>query len=685
MESRGITMKKTVYIVCMALILVMISGCGKGKIKNPSEVVESYISKWSENDFNGMYDMLTKSTKETVDKEYFTERYEKVYKDLEIKDLKITPSSSWTEEDDKQAIDDETATLPLQISMNSLAGPIEFEYDLHMQLVELNNKEKEIKWKIEWDEGLILPGLENDGKVLVERESPRRGEIIDRNQMPLAINASAYEVGIVPGWMENEAEEISELARILNLSEADIKDSIHASWVQPEYFVPLKTVPQTSEDILNEVTQIPGVSTKESTGRSYPLGEAAAHLTGFIGPITKEEMDKHPEGTYHDGDLIGKRGLEQLYEEQLRGEEGVKIIVETVENEETQKEIIAEKPVENGKTIQLSIDVNTQEKIFNSYEENAGTAAAINPKTGEIYALVSSPSFDPNDFIYGITQTKWDALSSDPNQPLFNRFTATFAPGSVLKPITAAVGLKNGTITHDKGIDINGLTWSKKGWGEVEVTRVSTTSVPVDLKLALTKSDNIYFAMKAVEMGSDAFIKGMKAFGFEEKLPLEYPITASQISNDGTLGEILLAHTSYGQGQIEVSALHLALAYTPFLNDGNMMKPSLLKEESKGEIWKKDLISKEDATRLKEDLRAVVESGTGGSAKDADLAISGKTGTAELKKSKDSQGHQNGWFVGYPTEDEDIIIAMMVEKSEDIGTSAYAAGKVKDLLKDIKK
>src|SRR5699024_823442 len=117
-------------------------------------------------------------------------------------------------------------------------------------------------------------------------------------------------------------------------------------------------------------------------------------------------------------------------------------------------------------------------------------------------------------------------------------------------------------------IDINGLTWSKKGWGEVEVTRVSTTSVPVDLKLALTKSDNIYFAMKAVEMGSDAFIKEMKAFGFEEKLPLEYPITASQISNDGTLGEILLAHTSYGQGQIEVSALHLALAYTPFLNDG---------------------------------------------------------------------------------------------------------------------
>src|SRR5699024_6041400 len=135
-----------------------------------------------------------------------------------------------------------------------------------------------------------------------------------------------------------------------------------------------------------------------------------------------------------------------------------------------------------GENIQLSIDVNIQEKIFNAYEDSAGTAAMIQPKTGEVLALVSSPSFDPNDFIYGISQANWDQLSENPKNPLLNRFTSTYAPGSVIKPISAAIGLKNGTITHDEGIEINGLTWGKESWGDVKVTRVSATGIPVDLK-----------------------------------------------------------------------------------------------------------------------------------------------------------------------------------------------------------
>src|SRR5699024_2019405 len=195
------------------------------------------------------------------------------------------------------------------------------------------------------------------------------------------------------------------------------------------------------------------------------------------------------------------------------------------------------------------------------------------------------PSFDPNEFIYGISQSKWEELSDDTNQPLLNRFASTYAPGSAIKPVTAAIGLKNGSITHDEGIEISGQEWSKKGWGDVVVTRVSTTDKPVDLKLALTNSDNIYFAMKAVEMGSDDYIDGMKAFGFDDKLPVKYPIKKSQISNDGKMDEILLANTSYGQGQVEMSALHLAFAYTPFLNDGNMIQPSFLEKDKTGEIW----------------------------------------------------------------------------------------------------
>src|SRR5699024_136957 len=146
-------------------------------------------------------------------------------------------------------------------------------------------------------------------------------------------------------------------------------------WVQPDYFVPLKTIPRTAEEKLNELQTIPGVSTKETSGRHYPLGKAAAHLTGYVGTITKEEMDKFPKRHYQEGDAIGKRGLEKLYEEKLRGKEGVKVLLVTENDDEGQEEVIIEKPVKDGENIQLSIDVNIQEKIFNAYEDSAGTAA----------------------------------------------------------------------------------------------------------------------------------------------------------------------------------------------------------------------------------------------------------------------------------------------------------------------
>lgn len=668
----------------LLMIVLVFSSCGKKAVPNPEDAVGAYVEDWKEMNFEAMYEQLSNQARETFDEEAFVDRYEKIYQDLAIEDISISYADLSKKE--KTAVKKEKElTLPATIKMNSLAGEIEFESQLAFTLYEPEDKEKEKQWQLDWKENLIFPGMENDGKISVERESPRRGEILDRNQMPLAINDVAYEVGIVPEQMDNEAGEIEEAARLLSMSTDKVKEKLDEAWVEPNYFVPLKTIPNTAESTIAELKALPGVTMKEKTGRMYPSAEAVAHLTGHIGPITQEEMEEYPEGTYRESDLIGKRGLEKSFEEKLHGQEGVKIVITTEEDGEKQTEVLAEKPVKDGEHVQLTIDINLQEDIFQSYDGKAGTAAAIQPKTGEILALVSSPAFDPNDFTYGISQSRWDELVDDPMEPFINRFSATFAPGSVLKPITAAVGLKNGTIKPDEGIPINGLTWGKKGWGDVTVTRVSTTEKPVTLEDALKKSDNIYFAMQAVDMGSDKYIKGMKEFGLEEKLPVEFPISTSQISNDGKLDEILLANTSYGQGQIEMSSLHLAIAYTPFMNDGNMTKPNLLDTEKKSEIWKKDLLSKEDANRINDNLAAVVAEGTGKAAKDKDFAISGKTGTAELKASKDSKGHQNGWFVGYPTDDPDILVAMMMEKVENDGGSSYVAGKVKDILKEAKK
>src|SRR5699024_7231886 len=345
-----------------------------------------------------------------------------------------------------------------------------------------------------------------------------------------------------------------------------IDESLNASWVEEDYFVPLKTIAKTQEETLDQLLAIPAVTSVETTGRAYPSGEASAHLTGYVGQVTAEAMEKNPDRNLKEDDVIGKRGLEQLFDEELHGEDGVKIIIEKKKEEDQTEEIVlAEKPVKHGEHVQVAIDVNIQEKIFNSYEGKAGTAAAIDPKTGETYALVSSPSFDPNEMAYGISQSRWDSLNEDENEPFLNRFSATFAPGSVLKPVTAAIGMKNGTIDPKEGIDINGLTWAKENWGNFKVKRVSTSENPVDLRSAIIRSDNIYFAMKAVEMGADQYVEGLQSFGLGEELPITYPFSVSQISNEGNLkDEILLANTSYGQGEIELSSLHMALSYTAF-------------------------------------------------------------------------------------------------------------------------
>ena len=679
-------MKKRLFAIGMMLIILLI-GCSKDSTDDPSNQLNTYIKEWKESNFETMYNMLTDDTKEKYNEEAFIDRYEKIYHDLKIKDISIKYDE--LEKDEvKEAVKEQEITIPLHIEMDSMAGEIQFTNDMTLLLKEEEKDGEDVsQWLVQWDPSFIFPELKDNGNISVSIEEPKRGEILDKNQMPLALNDLAYEIGVVPNQFVDEETEIEEIARLLHMSKDSIKETLEADWVEPEHFIPLKTIPQTAEDTLAQLTQLPSVQHKDSTGRSYPAGEAAAHLTGYVGGITAEELEKAEDGIYQDHDVIGKAGLEKMYEEQLRGERGVKIVITNVDEDGNEEEVVlAEKPVKNGEHVQLTIDVNVQEEIYEAYTDKdvSGTAAAIHPKTGEIIALVSSPGYDPNELTFGITQDRWDSLMDNPKKPFVNRFASTYAPGSVIKPVTGAIGLSEGSITHDEGLTIDGLKWGKDSWNNVKITRVSTSSNPVRLREGLINSDNIYFARKSLDIGGDKFVEGLKEFGFTEEIPLPFTIEASQISNNGDLkDEILLANTSYGQGEIEMSSLHLALTYTPFLNDGDIVTPVMLEDDKKGEVWKENVISKEDAEKMQEYLREVVTDGTAKAAQDDDLEISGKTGTAELKQSLDSSGQQNGWFVGYPTEDPDILIAMMMEHTEDLGTSSYVAENVKNILLEI--
>jgi len=669
-------MRKRILLLFAIIFILLITACSSNS--QPNKRFESFVDHWNDQSFSQMYDYMSANARDSFDQDAFTERFEKIYSDLAIDDLNVT-FEPLSKSELKTAKKNGEIIITFHVEMTTVAGPTDFTYDATLLLEE---QDKKNEWYIDWDEGFIFPELKNGGKVAVQEELPKRGEILDRNRMPLAMNDTVYEVGVIPEKFEHASDQAKErLAQLLNTNIDKINQTLQQDWVEPHLFVPLQKLTADNMTSLDELWTIDGVTNREVTGRIYPAGKAASHLIGYIGQVNAEELEDYKDKGYLPTDSIGKRGAELLFEDKLRGEKGLKVIVTNDENEQF---TIAEQQVKNGENVELTIDINVQEKIYDAYNKEAGTAAAVHPETGETIALVSSPGFDPHDFVYMMNESTRADLENDPKQPLINRFTATYAPGSIFKPITGIIGLTNGTLDPNEGVTINGLTWGKEGWGNYQVRRVSTSHGPVDLDDALVRSDNIYFAMKAVNMGVDKYTEGLKSFGFEEDFPFIYPFRTSTISSTGTIeNEVDLANTSYGQAQVEISSLHVALAYAPILNHGNMVKPTLLLSEEKGQVWKENLLSDEHATYLQDSLRRVVTNGTAKRANKENFAVSGKTGTAELKSAADSVGHENGWFVGYPTDSKDLIIALMVEHSEHIGTSSLAAATVADILEDI--
>lgn len=655
-------------------IILFLTACSDDEV-TPNDRFNSFVEKWNNQELEEMYPFLSTKAKDTYGKENSMERMQKIYNDLNISEV-VVELNPLAEEELETAMEAGEAKIPFQVKMESMAGPISFNYAA--TLVKEGEEEEE-NWFVHWDPGFIFPEIRDGGEIRIHTTSPERGEILDRNKMPLALNDEIFEVGVIPGELTESSKK--EIASLLGLTVESIDSDLSASWVQDDLFVPLKKI--DDEGLVQELQALSGTSIRSILGRVYPAGEAASHLVGYLRQVRADDFEDFDESAYAADDMIGARGLERLYEKQLKGEAGVQIVVS---NEGEEDVVLAEKPVKDGEDLILTLDINVQEKIYEAYDGDAGTTAAIHPKTGETIALISSPGFDPNEVMYGTDPDIWEKYEENEKQPLINRSIATFAPGSVIKPVTAAVGLANGSIDPKEGIEINGLTWTKgEEWGGYEVTRVSTSNGPVDLKDALVRSDNIYFAMKAIDMGADKFVKGMKQFGFGEDFPYEYPITTSTLSNSGKMDdEVLLANSSYGQGELEMSAIHLATTYTTFLNDGNMIKPTFFLDEETGQIWKESLISADQAKLIQDDLRAVVTDGTAKKADDADFPISGKTGTAELKLTTDeTNGAVNSWFVAYPSKDQDILITMMMENTQD-KESGYVVELVTELLEEIK-
>lgn len=669
--------KKLITIIATGIILsisiVLISRYVYTENNQPKETLLNYIECLNNKEYENMYNMISVQSKAEFDKETFISRNKNIYEGIHAKDIKINIEEIIKKND--------MVTIKYENIMDTICGKMKFENSVEL------NKEYDKGYVINWNSNCIFPELNDSDKLMVDTLRAKRGDILDRNNEKLATDGYILNVGIVPGEIKkNNKNSINEIASILEMDHDYIQNKLNQSYVKDDMFIPVKLISKDDKRA-QLLSKIKGVMIKEEEGRIYPYGMKCAHLTGYVQNISSEELENNNDNGYDSNSEIGKSGLEKIYEEKLHGINGYDIYIETKDH--IKKKSLSYTPQINGKDLKLTIDIKLQETMYEELRQDNGASVILNPANGEVLALVSTPSYDPNDFILGLSKEKWDTINSDKNKPLFNRFQATFAPGSCFKPFTALIGLDTKKLDSNKDRSIKGISWQKdSSWGNYYITRVKEYEGKNNLLNALIYSDNIYFGQIALEIGKDDFKKRLNEFGIGEKIKFEYPLFNSQISSNNEFNtEVQLADSGYGQGEILMNPVQLASMYTLFYNDGNILNPCLIyNDNNKGAIWKKNVTSKENAHMVLNDLVQVVENinGTGHEVYTKGKKIAGKTGTAEIKNSqKDNMGTELGWFIGMTVNDDknnNIIVLTMIEDVKEKGSSHYVVPKARKVL-----
>lgn len=619
-KKMKIVISIVIFVIIIAIIVAITINYVKQEEEKQKETLQTFISLINNKEYENMYNNVSQNTKQNISQEDFIKRNKNIYEGIDAKNIEIEIKNL------------KDSQLTYNEDLYTSAGEINFQNN-----VTLTKEDND--YKLEWSSSFIFPDLKADGKVRVSNIKAKRGSIQDKNGYNLAVDGKALNIGIVPGKLNNTSKDtdIAKIAELLEVSKDTINEYLSASYVKDDTFVPIKKISKNSE-IKDSLLAISGVMANDIDSRVYSLGEEAAHVIGYVQSINAEELEKNQGKGYTSTSLIGKSGLELSYEDTLRGVDGTEIYIEDIDGNKIKT--LAKQDKKDGKDIKLTIDYKIQKQLYDQMKDDKGLFVVMQPQTGELLALISTPSYNSNDFALGMTTDKWNSLNNDSNKPLYNRFIQSYCPGSTFKPITGAIGLTTGKLDTNDTFSYSGKSWQKdSSWGDYYITTLTSYSGAKNMENALIHSDNIYFAQAALQIGKDVYSDGLNKAGFNEQIEIPLNIKKSQYLNDGEeFTQAKLANTGYGQGDLLINPIHMASMYSAFANNGNMIKPYIeYKENSKAEILKENVFSKDAANTIKDDLIQVVENkeGTANDAKVEGMTIAGKTGTAELKSSKD--------------------------------------------------
>ena len=530
---------------------------------------------------------------------------------------------------------------------------------------------------------------------------PNRGLILDRNNVVLASNYSAYTLEITPskaGVLEETIDRLAQVVDILPRDRRRFKKLVEES--RNFESLPIRT--RLSEvEVAKFAAQrfrFPGVEIKARLFRNYPYGPLGSHVIGYIGRINQAEKerieDSDDESNYRGTEYIGKLGVEQSYEQQLHGLTGVDEMETSAGGRAVRR--LQSNPATPGNTVTLALDIKLQKLIEDLYGDRRGALVAIEPKTGEVLAFVSKPTFDPNLFVEGIDSENWAALNESPDKPLLNRaLRGTYPPGSTYKPFMALAGLETGKRTPQQTImdpgffNFGGHRFrddKEGGHGSVDMYR------------SIVQSCDTYYYMLANDLGVDAMYTQMEPFGFGQ-------ITGIDIFGEarGILPSTEWKRRAYkkpeqkrwyagetislgiGQGYNSFTMLQLAHATATLANDGLKMKPHLVREVMDIVTRERSLVAHEPLGQLavkaaniaviKRALVGVNIEGTSATSfRGAQYTSAGKTGTAQViqikanekydSKKVDERHRDHALFTAFaPAENPQIAIAMVVENA----------------------
>ena len=556
-------------------------------------------------------------------------------------------------------------------------------------------------WKLQVSESSMYASLAEQNRIRNVPILAPRGKIIDRNGRTIVDNYRSVTALLLRDSSRDLSADADLMASGLRMDAKEVKDKIHHFAYMPQYqpiYLKEDITPDEEAFIEAHKTELPELDTIMAYRRLYPRKGFMAHLIGYVGEVSEDMLNQPQFELFNPGDVVGKSGVELEYNQLLMGKNGSR--QELVNSHGQVVKPLDEKPAEPGKPLKLSIDVDLQIAAEQAIGDKNGALVAMDPHTGEILAMVSRPTFDPNDFAVRITRGDWNKLVNDPDKPLLNKaIQAQLAPGSTFKIIMSVAGWQEGiaqtlNVHCNGGADFYGRRfgcWVKGGHGEVDLTK------------AIYQSCDVFFYNLANKLGIGRISKYAMTLGLGQRTGIDLPQEVSGVmpSEEWKLrnfrqkwfaGETI--SVGIGQGAVAVTPVQLLRAMSAISTDGRLVVPHVadpsglpanyVEVNHYNEV--KNVAIDPNGWNVITDAmsRVLLVEGTAHGAYIPGIEIAGKTGSAQVvslatraKHQNNADLAQNGWFVGFtPRRNPDIVVCALFQGGEHGRLAARLATQV---------